>query len=207
MIQLFKFYKKKSNSDKELMQKKPLTDKDIESYIEWLEKKWAFNNGILNKTVAYCFMLICKRYKYTPDEIELLEKIAKQHGDTVVEIEGDSKRYSEKRFETVLKMLKNDGLIENGYDYAWIRWLIQHDCLKINRNLKTNSDESYCSYLKSMGLDDVPDRSVINRYYKYMNINCPPYNQSYMFQDCINDPEERERRNTLILKFIEMMSV
>ncbi len=205
-MELLSFFFKKRKADKrETNSQRTLTNQDIASEISWLEAKWAIYRKACKKQVAHCFMMVAREKKYTPEEMDILKKIAKRHGDSVEILEGYSKAYSEKRFEEVLKEMKNENLIKNGYDYAWFRWLIQHDCLMVNRNLKTKSDEAYCLYLKSIRINDVPDRSVINRYYKLMECNHPPYTRPFIFQDCYNDPQERERRNNLIEVFMKRM--
>lgn len=199
------FFNKNKKDDKDPKLGSTLTKQEILSQIKWQEKKMEMNKSLSRRSVSLCLLMIARMHDYTPEEIEALEKLAKKHGDIVKILEGNAKRYTEERFEIVLKELKRDGLIENGYDYSWFRWLIQHDSLMFNLHLKTKSDEAYCNYLKSLGIEDVPDRSVIYRYYKLMDCNNPPYTPPFLFQDCINDPQERERRNTLIMEFLKMM--
>jgi len=203
-MKLFNCFKKKK---REIRSEKIMNDENVYNQMSWLKQKWAMNNITSRSNTSYCFLLVAKLFNYTQDEIEVLKKIAQNHGDTVEIYEGQTLRYSEERFKEVVSILRKEGLIAQGYDYAWFRWLIQHECLIVNQHLKTKSDKEYCSYLKSIGLDDVPDRSVINRYYRVMDCNNRPYVPPFMFSDCINYALERERRNNLIVRFMELMQV
>lgn len=201
---LFNLFKKKKNENKS---EGSLTDENINKQISWLKQKWAMNKAISRKYKSYCFLLISSVYNYTQEEIEELKRLAHKRGDTVEVIESQAKRYSEERFKEVINKLREDGLIAHGYDYAWFRWLIQHNCLLTNQHIKTKSDKEYCLYLKAIGLDDVPHRSVIYRYYRLMDCNNRPYKPPFMFSDCTDAASERERRNKLIIRFMDLMCV
>ena len=103
------------------------------------------------------------------------------------------------RMALALKVLKQNGAIRYGYDYAWIMVAIGDGM--IDGLGAFRSPQSYINYLQSIGIEHVPSRSTLSQWYGRVFGKYPDWE----FTDT-KDPMEILRRKNVFKQFQSAMN-
>lgn len=104
---------------------------------------------------------------------------------------------------------KNEGCaIKEGYDYSWIKRVIDKKLFAGASKVYNKSFGSFISYINSFKLNihDVASPTVLSRYYKMAKDRDEDGRLPWDYEDCINDRNEKNRRNKIASTFLEIMS-
>ena len=98
---------------------------------------------------------------------------------------------------------KNNGFnLENGYDFAWIKLAIDQGLVNGYDRINNYSYPKFRELVCSFGFENlIAKEKTLLKYYNYANANTIPW----IYSDC--NAIERNRRNEIVLKFVEYMGL
>lgn len=164
-------------------------------------------------TKSYCFLSISEA-KHPEKEIEIITETCKKNNISFVLLPASVPNNTEEHLRWALNYLnseeaKNEGYaIKEGYDYAWIKRVIDKKLFIGASKVYNKSYTSFISYIKSFKLKihDVASSTVLSRYYKLAE-DCDENGRlPWDYVDCVNDRNEKTRRNRIASTFLEIMS-
>lgn len=97
------------------------------------------------------------------------------------------------RMKAALRAVSHDDCFRHLYDWSWVRLAMAEAPLR----MRFSTTGSFLNTLRSMGIDNLPDSSVVNRYTSKVCRTA----DGYTFSDT-TDPTETIRRNNIIRRFI-----
>lgn len=97
--------------------------------------------------------------------------------------------------------------IKEPYDYAWIKKVIDYGLIPGLAKLKFGTTRSFITYLKNIGIEGIEStyKSTFNKYYKEVRNKKIPFVYKHHDTEVIVDTTETDRRNAIVLKFIDLM--
>ena len=105
----------------------------------------------------------------------------------------------DRRMTIALRLLKEAGAIRYAYDYTWIMVAINDGAIKGLGAFK--SPQSFMDYLKSVGVEHVPSRTLLSAWYGKVYGTYP----NWEFMDT-QDPQEILRRKNVVRQLISMLN-
>ena len=106
----------------------------------------------------------------------------------------------DKRMALALEVLKQNKTIRHLYDYTWIMVAIGDGV--INELGGFRSPQSFIDYLKGLGIEKVPSRSLISSFLDKVLGTYP----DYVFVDT-EDPREKLRRKNVVRQLISALNM
>lgn len=164
------------------------------------------------KTTHYCLIVVPGTI-YTKEEAEIFKQHMKKN-DVFVYIPASVPNNTEERMRWALNYLnsqeaKEQGCaIKEGYDYAWIKRVIDKNLFAGANRVKTKSFSSFVSYIKNFKLEiqNLASTTVLSRYYRKAKDRCENGSLPWDYEDCPNDRIETNRRNDLAMAFLGIMT-
>ena len=105
-----------------------------------------------------------------------------------------------RRMTISLNLMKQVGVIRYGYDYTWIMVAIGDGV--INELGGFRSPQSFIDYLKGLGIEKVPSRSLISSFLDKVLGTYP----DWVFVDT-EDPREKLRRKNVVRQLISALNM
>jgi len=184
-------------------------DKEKGEFV-WLHNKFDFINHdfsfeISKKTLSKCFLCISGT-KHSKEEIDAVVDFCEKKHIQYSIIPASIPNNIEEQLRFALRFLNSQEAIKYGYDYAWIKRVIDKNLFVGAQNVKNKSFPSFISYVKSLDNNfDIASKTVLSKFYKLASDTTPNGELPWNYADCFNDRYEKNRRNKLASAFLEIM--
>lgn len=176
-----------------------------------------FYNGNVIENMVYddkklntCFIAISSA-KYTEEDVTFIKNICEKKKLDYVILPAIPNSF-EDHLRFALNYLNSENAvsqhcnIKKGYDYAWIKRVIDKKLFLGAERLSNEHFPPFINYIKRLGFANIASSTVLSRYYNYVKDRNQECLLPWFYEDCVNDKNETNRRNSIASTFAEIMT-